>query len=126
ATAADAVAVDRGDDGLGVRVVLQQGVVDDGGERGIGGEVAGQVGARAEGPVAGTGQDDTAIARPLERVPRGGQLCHHLARHGVAAGLVVDGDDGDVRAVRLDADLHGGGARPDQAGRGGPKAYLAW
>ena len=41
------------------------------------------------------------------RRPLGGQLRHHLARHGVAARLIVDGDDGDVRAVRLDADVHG-------------------
>ena len=104
--AADTIAVDGGDDGLGERAMLQQRMTHRPRHVDIRGQVAAHVRARAKGPLTGAGEDDAAVARPLERIPPRGELRHHLPRHGVAAGLVVDGDDHDVRAALLDADLH--------------------
>ena len=101
--AADTVAVDGGDDGLGVGALLEERVADNAGRLGSGGEIAAQVGPGAEGAVTGAGEHDAAAARALEPVPELGQLRHHGARHGVPSRLVVDGDDHDVRPVLLGA-----------------------
>src|SRR2546426_9779850 len=62
-----------------------------------------ELNARAPAP----GEDDAATgAVALEPVPERGELRHHGARHGIAARLVVDGDDDDVRPVWLRAKLH--------------------
>src|SRR5439155_15073527 len=73
----------------------------------VGGKIAAHVGARAERALARPGEDDAATgAVAREPVPERGQLRQHGARYGVASWLVVDGDDDDVRPVRLRAQLH--------------------
>src|SRR2546427_5907266 len=62
-----------------------------------------ELNARAPAP----GEDDAATgAVALEPVPERGELRHHGARHGIAARLVVDGYDDDVRPVWHRAKLH--------------------
>src|SRR5213592_1484317 len=103
----DAIPVHRRNDGLRVRAILEQRVIDDARRLWVGGEIAAHVGARAERARARPGEDDAATgAVALEPVPERGELRHHGARHGIAARLVVDGDDDDVRPVWLRAKLH--------------------
>src|SRR3989441_278320 len=104
--AADAVAVDGGDDRFREHVMLQQRVTDDARCLRRRREVPAHVRAGAEGAFAGTGEDDAAARPALEPVPQPRQVRHHLPRHRVESDLVVDGDDHDVRAVRASPYLH--------------------
>src|SRR5207245_146555 len=85
----DAIPVHRRNDGLRVRAILEQRVIDDARRLWVGGEIAAHVGARAERARARPGEDDAATgAVALEPVPERRELRHHGARHGIAARLV--------------------------------------
>src|SRR5262249_31322125 len=104
--AAHAVAVDGRHDRLREHVVLQQCVAHDAGGLGRGRQIAAYVGPRAECAGAGAGEDDAPAAAAVELVPEPGEVGHHLARHRVEPGRVVEREHHDVPAVLVDVDLH--------------------
>ena len=69
-------------------------------------EVATHICPRTKSALTRPGQDNTAHARVLQPVPHRGQLRHHLPRHRIAAGLIINGHDHNVRTVFLHLDLH--------------------
>ena len=82
-------------------------MIDDVGRLDIHGEVAAHIRPRTKRLLTRPGQDDTAVAGALERVPPAGQLCQHGTRHRIAAGLMIDGHQHDVATLFLHVDGHG-------------------
>src|SRR5215813_10946352 len=102
----DAVAVDGSHHGLGVRIVLEERMAHH--ARGFrrGAQVATDVGPRAEGARARPREDDAAAIARLQPVPELREIGEHGPRHGVEPRRIVDGDEDNVGAVPLGANLH--------------------
>jgi hypothetical protein len=62
------IAIHCSNDGLGKRLMLEQGMIDNLRHSGIGGEITAHIRTCTKGALTGSGQDNTAVARVLQRL----------------------------------------------------------
>src|SRR6516225_1682539 len=111
-TAADAVAIDRRDNRLGIGVGLEERMVDHARDLGPRGQIAGDIGADRKGACPRTGQHNGAAASVMFQFgPQPAELGEHHPCHRVEAQLIIDRDDRDMPPVSCEADFHQTGSR---------------
>jgi hypothetical protein len=110
--AADAIAIDRRDNRLGISVSLEKSMVDHGRDIRPRRQIAGNIGTDRKGACPRAGQHDgTTASVTLQFVPQPAELGEHCPRHRVEAPLVIDRDDRDMFSVPCEADFHQAGSR---------------